>query len=326
VDLKLETLPAVAPSPGPVLVVVMDGVGEGPDNEGNAVQHAYKPLLDRLRATAPMTTLRAHGTAVGLPSDDDMGNSEVGHNALGSGRVLDQGAKLVNAAIASGAIFTSEPWVAITTRSLAGGALHLLGLLSDGNVHSHIDHLVALIREADRRGFPKVRVHPLLDGRDVPETSALTYFDALEAVLAEISAKAGRDYCIASGGGRMVVTMDRYQADWRIVERGWKAHVLGVGRPFGSAREAIETFVQATPLVAGGNSRGDREMIELSEGLRIIVNPDEHVAEGDSESMAAYAARMGWLIVRQADEPTPGFPAISSRHYGVRMNKTHPPQ
>jgi 2,3-bisphosphoglycerate-independent phosphoglycerate mutase len=277
-----------------VLVVVMDGVGEGPDNDGNAVKHAYTPLLDSLRATAPMTTLRAHGTAVGLPSDDDMGNSEVGHNALGSGRVLDQGAKLVNAALASGAIFASEPWESITARSLKGGALHLIGLLSDGNVHSHIDHLIALIREADRRGFPRVYVHPLLDGRDVPETSALTYVDALEAVLAELSAKAGRDYRIASGGGRMVVTMDRYQADWRIVERGWKAHVLGVGRPFGSAREAIETYRREDPKLI------DQFMAEL-----VIVRDGKPVgamADGDSVVLFNFRGDRALEITRAFEE------------------------
>ncbi len=172
----------------------------------------------------------AHGVAVGLPSDEDMGNSEVGHNAMGAGRIIEQGARLVNAAIKSGAIFEGETWKRIAERCGKGGALHLIGLLSDGNVHSHEQHLFALIRRADADGFADVCVHALLDGRDVPETSALDYVDRLEALLAEINAKGDRRYVIASGGGRMKTTMDRYENDWGMVERGWNAQVHGEGR------------------------------------------------------------------------------------------------
>ena len=237
------------PRKGPVLLVVMDGVGIGKADEGDAVHLARTPTLDRVWAGHPTTRLRAHGTAVGLPSDKDMGNSEVGHNALGAGRVYAQGAQLVNQAIESKALFRGEVW-----RSMIGNCLehdtpmHLIGLLSDGNVHSHIDQVFALIRECHAAGLRQVRVHPLLDGRDVPETSALTYIDALEGLLAEINAAGqGRSYCIASGGGRMLVTMDRYEANWAVVERGWKAHVLGQGRRFRSAREAIETYRSEDP-------------------------------------------------------------------------------
>jgi 2,3-bisphosphoglycerate-independent phosphoglycerate mutase len=238
------------PRPGPVLVVVMDGVGIGKADEGNAVHLARTPTLDRIWSQWPTTTLRAHGTAVGLPSDKDMGNSEVGHNALGAGRVYSQGAMLVNQAIENGTLFRGETWQAITDNCREHGTpLHLIGLLSDGNVHSHIDQLFALIREAHRVGLEQLCVHPLLDGRDVPETSALTYIDALEQLLAGINQEGAgrRNYRIASGGGRMLVTMDRYQANWGVVERGWKAHVLGQGRPFRSAREAIETYRREDP-------------------------------------------------------------------------------
>ena len=236
------------PRPGPVLVVVMDGVGLGAPDEGNAVHLARTPVLSRLWSDCPFVRLMAHGIAVGLPSDKDMGNSEVGHNAIGAGKVYAQGARLVNQAIESGSLFSGEVW-----RDLVGNCqqhdtpMHFIGLLSDGNVHSHIDQLIALIRRCDAEGLRAVRVHPLLDGRDVPETSALGYFDALEDLLASINAGEGRDYRVASGGGRMVVTMDRYDANWSIVERGWKAHVLGQGRPFGSAREAIETYRREDP-------------------------------------------------------------------------------
>jgi 2,3-bisphosphoglycerate-independent phosphoglycerate mutase len=231
------------PPVGPVVVVVMDGIGIGPGDEGDAVALARTPVLDDLRARFPWRTLRAHGTAVGLPDDSDMGNSEVGHNALGAGRVFDQGAKLVNRALTDGTLFGGEVWRRMTEGCLAARTpVHFIGLLSDGNVHSHIDHLIAMVREAARVGIQEVYVHPLLDGRDVPPTSALTYVDRIEAVLAEYDGADGRRFRIASGGGRMVTTMDRYEADWRIVERGWNAHVRGQARAFHSTREAIETF------------------------------------------------------------------------------------
>jgi 2,3-bisphosphoglycerate-independent phosphoglycerate mutase len=229
----------------------MDGIGVGRGDPGDAVSRAHTPVLDALRARYPWRTLRAHGTAVGLPDDTDMGNSEVGHNAMGAGRVYDQGAKRVNAAIADGSIWKGEVWQRLAQGCLErGSALHLIGLLSDGNVHSHIEHVFALIREAGRLGLPKVYVHILLDGRDVPETSALEYVEPLEASLAEFDGRDGRRYKIASGGGRMVTTMDRYGADWRIVERGWNAQVHGYGRGFRSAREAIETYREETPGIS----------------------------------------------------------------------------
>jgi 2,3-bisphosphoglycerate-independent phosphoglycerate mutase len=228
---------------GPVVVCVMDGVGIGRRDASDAVWLARTPTLDALGRTTPTTSLAAHGRAVGMPSDADMGNSEVGHNALGAGRVFDQGAKLVGRAIASGRLFEGETWRAATERVRGTGeALHFIGLLSDGNVHSHIDHLFAMLRRCDAEEVPKVRVHVLLDGRDVPETSGLDYVDALEELLETIRRKPGRDYRIASGGGRMVITMDRYEADWAMVERGWRTHVEGTGRGFRSAREAIETL------------------------------------------------------------------------------------
>ena len=230
---------------GPVLTIVMDGVGIAPATAGNAVYHAYTPTLDMLMAKYPMVTLRAHGTAVGLPSDDDMGNSEVGHNALGSGQVFSQGAKLVSESIESGKMFESDTWKALTGDCKT---LHFLGLFSDGNVHSHIDHLKAMIAHAKADGVKSVRVHILLDGRDVGETSALDYVEPFEAFIADLRDD-NFDIKIASGGGRMKITMDRYEANWAMVEEGWKTHVLGLGRQFASAKEAIETYRAETKVI-----------------------------------------------------------------------------
>ena len=232
---------------GPVVLVIMDGVGYGKYEEGDAVKASKMKYLDWFHDNCPHTQLKAHGTAVGLPSDDDMGNSEVGHNAMGCGRVFAQGAKLVGESISSGKMFEGDTWKKLVKNvNDKNSAFHFIGLVSDGNVHSHIDHLKAMITQANKDGVKKIRVHALLDGRDVPPTSALEYFEPLEEFLAGF---AGCDYCIASGGGRMYMTMDRYGADWSMVDRGWKAHVLGEGRQFASACEAIKKYREENPAV-----------------------------------------------------------------------------
>ncbi|MBE6595976.1 MAG: 2,3-bisphosphoglycerate-independent phosphoglycerate mutase, partial [Ruminococcaceae bacterium] len=239
---KLNALAGFSGVKGPVLTIVMDGVGIAPDSVGNAVTTAYTPNLDMLMKNYPTVSLKAHGTAVGLPSDDDMGNSEVGHNALGAGQVFAQGAKLVSNSIESGKMFTSATWQELIANVKANGStLHFLGLFSDGNVHSHIDHLKAMIKEAKAEGVKTVRIHTLIDGRDVGETSALEYINPFEDFLAELNGE-GFDAAIASGGGRMKITMDRYEADWSMVDLGWHTHVLGEGRQFASAAEAVEAY------------------------------------------------------------------------------------
>lgn len=231
---------------GPVILAVMDGIGLGAGDHTDAVAQARTPTLDWLRSLPSSINIRAHGPFVGMPSKEDMGNSEVGHNALGAGRIVEQGAKRVNQAVASGDIFSSKAWqeaVACVQRS--GEPLHFLGLLSDGNVHSHIHHLLAMIKRAAKERVERVRVHCLLDGRDVPVRSALKYIDQLEELLGHLRAQ-DLDYRIASGGGRMRITMDRYESDWSMVARGWDIHVHGQGRQFASAREAVETLYQET--------------------------------------------------------------------------------
>ncbi len=225
-----------------VLLVVMDGIGFSKSGIGDAVTKANTPVLDKLLAECPNTRLNAHGVAVGLPSDDDMGNSEVGHNALGCGQIYSQGAKLVNESIESGKMYTSTAWNEVIDNCKTNhSTLHFIGLLSDGNVHSNISHLISMLKEAKNAGVGKVRIHALLDGRDVPATSAHTYIEQLEAVLTELNDD-DFDAKIASGGGRMNITMDRYEANWDMVKRGWDTHVLGLGRQFDNALTAIEAY------------------------------------------------------------------------------------
>ncbi|MEG1979997.1 MAG: hypothetical protein RR060_04690, partial [Victivallaceae bacterium] len=235
----LKINPKFSPRKGPVVLLILDGVGFGKYSDGDAVAAAYIPELRQLMQTCPTTRLRAHGTAVGMPSDEDMGNSEVGHNAIGCGRVFAQGAKLVEDAIESEKLFAGETWNKLIANVLEkNSTLHFLGLFSDGNVHSNISHLRKMIISANKAGVKKIRIHALLDGRDVPETSALDYIDPFENFLADFNNQ-GMDYRIASGGGRMAITMDRYNANWEMVHKGWEIHVHGNGEMFPSAREAV---------------------------------------------------------------------------------------
>jgi 2,3-bisphosphoglycerate-independent phosphoglycerate mutase len=248
---------------GPLVLAIMDGVGFGKYKEGDAVAAAITNTLDNLYKTVPWTKLKAHGTAVGLPSDEDMGNSEVGHNAIGCGRVFSQGAKLVSSSIAEGRLFKGSTWNKLIGNAINNkSTLHFIGLLSDGNVHSHIDNLKKMIEKAKEEGVKRVRIHALLDGRDVGELSALDYFIPFDQFLNSLNDE-NFDARIASGGGRMVITMDRYNANWDMVKKGWETHVLGEGRQFESAEQAIVTLRKETkaidqdlpPFVIGENGK-----------------------------------------------------------------------
>tara|TARA_B100000927_G_scaffold251382_1_gene216183 strand:- start:467 stop:2116 length:1650 start_codon:yes stop_codon:yes gene_type:complete len=241
--IKLEKNPNFNSSDGPIVFIIMDGVGIGTHFESDCFAQAQTPNLDWLKNNSLYTEIKAHGKAVGLPDDTDMGNSEVGHNAIGCGRVFDQGAALIDQAITSGEIFQGTVWnelIQNVENNLS--TLHLIGLLSDGKVHSNISHLESMLLEAKRRNIEKVRIHALIDGRDVPPLSALEYVNRIENFLENINNSGDFDYRIASGGGRMKITMDRYDADWPMIKRGWDTHVLGHGRFFNSMSHAIETF------------------------------------------------------------------------------------
>ncbi len=274
-SLKLEKLENFNGRKGPLVFVIMDGIGIGKEYDGNAVFLAKTPVLDKLFKSELYTQLKAHGPAVGLPSEDDMGNSEVGHNAIGAGRVFAQGAKLVNKSIESGDIFKTQVWNKIIEKGKNGGTAHFIGLLSDGNVHSNVRQLFALINKCADEDVKRVRIHALLDGRDVAGRSALTYIDAAQKLLDKISNEKGFDYNFGSGGGRMKVTMDRYNADWDIVKRGWDAHVRGIGRKFHSAKQAVETFYAE-----------DENIIDQYLDPFVIVDKDENptgtINDGDA--------------------------------------------
>ncbi|MDO8391547.1 MAG: 2,3-bisphosphoglycerate-independent phosphoglycerate mutase [Actinomycetota bacterium] len=240
----------------PLVLAILDGVGLAPPSDDNSVWLAHAPFLHSVLRDdfvegqhAVRTELRAHGTAVGLPSDADMGNSEVGHNILGAGRIFDQGAKQVEQSMLEGTMWGGA-WQHVVARGLAGKRIHFIGLLSDGNVHSHIKHLQIMLERAATDGAAHLVVHVLLDGRDVRDGTGDQYVHQLEAFCADLGARTGVTPIIASGGGRMGVTMDRYEADWAVVERGYQAHCLGDARPFMSATEAISTFRAEDPDVS----------------------------------------------------------------------------
>jgi 2,3-bisphosphoglycerate-independent phosphoglycerate mutase len=289
--MSLRRHPKFHGAKGPVVLVVMDGIGRGAGDEADAVSIASTPTLDRLWAPGVRAELRAHGKAVGLPSDDDMGNSEVGHNALGAGKIYAQGALLVGRAIKSGAMFEGDTWRQVVARGGKGGAIHFLGLLSDGNVHSHLDHLEAMLAAAAKAGCKKLYVHALLDGRDVPPTSALEYVDRTERYLAGLR-ESGIDARIVSGGGRMKITMDRYEADWQMVERGWHTHVLADTRAFASATEAVNTLRSDNPGVI------DQDLPPF------VVSPGTPMQNGDAVVMFNFRGDRAIEISRAFDDET----------------------
>jgi 2,3-bisphosphoglycerate-independent phosphoglycerate mutase len=216
----------------PTALIILDGYGLAEENSGNAVALANTPELDALFARYPDTTLLASGLAVGLP-EGQMGNSEVGHLNIGAGRVVYQELTRINLAISDCSILENPVLAEAIDGAVAEGkAVHFMGLLSDGGVHSHQDHLDALIAMAANRGATKVFIHAFLDGRDVPPRSGAGFVAALEARLAKL------------GVGTIATVMGRYWAmdrdhRWERVERAWRAMVDGEGRAFTDATGAV---------------------------------------------------------------------------------------
>ncbi len=273
----------VKQSPGdiPVLLIIMDGWGIGSGGPEDAVAHANTPVFDRLWSNYAHTTLMTHGPYVGLPAAKDLGGSEVGHLTMGAGKILDQGPTRINKAIANGSFFASSALQQVTECCQKGATLHLLGLLSDGNIHSHIDHFVALIDHAFEKGVKRLRLHALLDGRDVGIQTAEKYVARIEEAFACISTQEGFDYAFASGGGREQVIMDR-DHNWARVEAGWNAMVHGRSpNRFRSMLEAINHFRKETPGIVDQDLPGF-----------VIVDGDDQatgrVADGDAVVMVNF--------------------------------------
>ena len=223
----------MAERPPVAALVIFDGWGISKSRASNAIAAAKTPVMDRLNATQAHTEIDASGEAVGLPPGV-MGNSEVGHLTIGAGRVIYQDLMRITKASESGA-FASNPAIvdAIKKTVTLGTTLHLWGLLSDGSVHSHIEHLMAILEVAAANGATRIAVHAVLDGRDKPPRSALPFIDKLEAKLKLI------------GHGRIATVIGRYYAmdrdkRWERVERAWRAMVEGEGIAASSAREAVE--------------------------------------------------------------------------------------
>lgn len=236
---------------GPVVLVIMDGVGLRKDLTGNAVALAHTEFLDKAMAEYPSMALLASGEAVGI-TPDTMGNSEVGHNTIGCGQIAKQGIARIDEAFETGEVFQSEAWTGAIAEVLKNkSTLHFSGIFSDGKVHSSIEHLMKMIEQAAAEGVRKMRVHAVLDGRDVPPQSEPKYINMLESFVASLAGKyADLDVKIASGGGRMVFVADRYENDWGVVERGFNAICHGEAEhKFTSAAKATESFRAEDPRV-----------------------------------------------------------------------------
>lgn len=233
---------------GPVVLAIMDGVGLRREMQGNAVKLAHTEFLNQVVGDHRSMGLEASGAAVGiLPGD--MGNSEVGHNAIGSGQIIKQGIANIENAFADGSIWQTKAWQTAINRTVAqGNTLHFAGIFSDGKVHSTLDHLKKMIEKAHAQGVRKIRVHAVLDGRDVPPQSAEKYIADFENFVRSFPDQP--DYQIASGGGRMVFVADRYENDWGVVKNGWDAIVHGEApHQFEDALTAVNTFRSQDPAL-----------------------------------------------------------------------------
>ena len=236
---------------GPLIHVVLDGWGVGAADETNAVNRANLPVMSRLIRGCPYTQLWTHGKYVGLPNEKDMGGSEVGHMTMGAGMVMEQGPTLIQNLLQSGEFFENPVLSRIIQNCVERDTpLHLLGLLSNGNIHSHVDHTEAIIRHAFQSGIRRCYLHALLDGRDVGVQSALDFTEPFEKLFSELKGqRPGIDYAFASGGGREVITMDR-DNNWEKIETGWQIHVQGQSEnQFPSIRDAIEHFRKQNPEI-----------------------------------------------------------------------------
>ena len=251
----------------PVVLTIMDGFGNNQDTKGNAIKAANTPRLDDIFANCPTTQIGASGLDVGLP-DGQMGNSEVGHTNIGAGRVVYQELTRITKSIKDGDFFTNDAFLAAVKNCKDNGsALHLMGLLSDGGVHSHIEHLYGLLELAKKNSLQKVYVHALLDGRDVPPASAADYIDELNKKLAEI------------GCGKLATVMGRFYGmdrdnRWERVGKAYAALVYG---------EGIKTTDAAAAVRESYTVKDDEGKFITDEFvLPTVVEGTERIKSGDS--------------------------------------------
>ncbi len=269
----------------PAVLLIMDGFGLAPAAEHNAVSAAKTPQLDRLFAACPHAELSASGEDVGLPAGQ-IGNSEVGHTNIGAGRVVYQDLPRISRAVADGSFFENPAYAAAMDGARESGcALHILGLLSDGGVHSHITHLFALVEMAKRRGVKQCYVHAFLDGRDVPPSSGAGYVAALEK------------HCEALGYGKIATIQGRFwgmdrDKRWERLEKGYRAIVCGEGERIAAPVEAVERS-----YAAGVTD----EFMEP-----VVCDPQGTVSTGDSVIFINFrpdrAREMTWALTRESFE------------------------
>src|SRR5882724_2132086 len=253
---------------GPLALIIIDGWGYSPTREGNAIALAAKPFYDELNEKYPRTLLTAHGARVGLP-DGVMGNSEVGHLNMGAGRVIRMDVSRIDHEIATGEFFNNEVLAKAMDDSKARDRqLHLMGLISDGQVHSSQEHLYALLRMAKQRGVERVFIHCFLDGRDTPPSSAADYVAALQTKIEEISC------------GRIATVIGRYYAmdrdkRWERIQRAYDLLVNAVGArtkdPVKAIRESYQRGVTdefVEPIVVTRD--GDEPVATIQEGDAVI--------------------------------------------------------
>ena len=268
--------------PKPTMLLIMDGYGVSGQQAGNAIAAANKPNLDRIFATYPHTTIGASGLQVGLP-EGQMGNSEVGHLNIGAGRIVYQELTKITKSVKDGDFFENPVLNEAMDHALSkGSSLHLLGLLSDGGVHSHIDHLLALIGMAARKGLEKVFVHGFLDGRDVPPRCAVQYVIQCEETMKQIGVGS-----IATISGRYY-SMDRDNR-WERVTLAYQAMTSGIGEYADSAVAAVEN--------AYGRGEND-EFVRPT-----IVNSDGMIQDGDAVIMFNFRPDRAREITRTFVDP-----------------------
>ena len=275
--------PASAYKKHPLALIILDGFGYRKETEGNAIAMAKKPVLDGVFSAHPHTLIGASGMDVGLP-DGQMGNSEVGHTNIGAGRIVYQELTRITKSIQDGSFFQNEAFLAAVDQCRwFNSTLHIFGLMSDGGVHSHLDHICALLELAKREGLKKVCVHCFMDGRDTPPTSGKGYVQKIQDKIDELGVG-----CIATVSGRYYA-MDRDKR-WERLERAYAAIVYGQGELYPSATAGIQAsydkgvtdefiepfivtenaFIRRDDAVIFANFRPDR----AREITRALVDPD----------------------------------------------------